>query len=517
MQLKNKVFSNLYQDSVSLMQLSALVGRLPGIEQASVVMGSETNLRQLRDAGLDEGLSAGPNDLIVAVRGEAAACLEALEMAEQQLTRRPDSAAQEGIAVQPATSLEMALETHPAANLALISVPGDYAAAEAIKALNLGLNVMLFSDNVSLEAERQIKTLAQQRELLVMGPDCGTAIINGLPLGFANRVRRGAIGIVAASGTGLQEVSCRIDRLDAGISQALGTGGHDLHELIGGSSMLFSLSMLAQDPATEVIVLISKPPAPAVAQAILARAQSIDKPVVVHFLGAEAGQMEQKAITTAATLADAAEQAVALLHTGRDVPQSELLSLQQQQRLMQEVRHLAPSRRYLRGIFAGGTFCYESQLLCRQQGISASSNTPVQGNTSLADLGQSREHTLIDMGDDDFTRGRPHPMIDPSQRNQRITREIADPETAVVLFDVVLGYGAALDPCTDLLAAIEQGRCESGASAPLLIAHVCGTESDIQMRSQQVAMLQQAGVLVADSNAQAARWAAFVVNQRTAQ
>lgn len=507
MSVMHKVFANLYQDSVSLMQISAQISKLPGIEQASVVMGTATNLVQLRDAGLDDGCKAGPNDLIIAVRGEEAACNDALDIAHQRLNSKPAEGGSDGPLTPPLVSLEMAAELQPDINLALISVPGDYAAAEAIKALNLGMNVMLFSDNVSLEQEKQIKLLAQRKHLLVMGPDCGTAIINGLPLGFANVVQAGSIGIVGASGTGLQEVTCRIDQLGAGISQALGTGGHDLHEEIGGISMLHGLQALAADPATQVIVLISKPPARPVAERILEQAQACGKPVVVNFLGAAAEDITRPGITAAATLADAAGIAVALA-AGCAAPASvTLVPAQDIQVLQQACDSLPAARRAIRGVFAGGTFCYESQLLCQQQGFSAASNTPVKGNATLTDIWRSQGHTLIDMGDDDFTRGRPHPMIDPTLRNQRIEAELKDQDTAVVLFDLVLGYGAAAEPATDLLAILSQHQSKDG---PLLIAHVCGTEADPQHRSRQIAALRQAGVLVAGCNAQAALWASQV-------
>ena len=511
MSIRTKVFRNMYQDSVSLMQISAQIGALPDIEQASVAMGTETNLAQLREANLDDGCKAGPNDLVIAVRGGDAACDAALALAEERLTAKPEESRGDGVRAPPLVSLEMAVELESASNLALISVPGDYAAAEAIKALHLGMSVMLFSDNVSLEHERAIKTLARDKNLLVMGPDCGTAIVNGMPLGFANVVRRGAIGVVAASGTGLQEVTCRIDQLGAGISQALGTGGHDLHESIGGISMLYGLDALSQDPDTHVIVLISKPPSPAVAEKILAKARAAGKPVVVHFLGARAEDMNVPGITPAHTLADAAGFAVALL-AGAALPASvATVSTPDAARLNDHGRALPAIRRFIRGVFAGGTFCYESQLLCRERGFAASSNTPVASNSKLEDIWHSTGHTLVDMGDDDFTRGRPHPMIDPTLRNQRILAELNDPQTAVVLFDLVLGYGASLEPARELLTLIEHARLQAaGRGLPVLISHVCGTEADPQVRSRQIDTLREARVLVADCNAQAALWASHI-------
>ncbi|SNY77415.1 acyl-CoA synthetase FdrA [Enterobacter sp. CC120223-11] len=508
MSVVHRVFSNLYQDSVSLMQISASINKLPGIEQASVVMGSKTNLAQLADAGLSGDFTAGPNDLIIAVKGEAEACEQAMALAKEKLNSKPADSSESGVAKVPLTSLAMAKDNVAEANLALISVPGDYAAAEALKALQLGMNVMLFSDNVSLEQEKAVKTLAREKDLIVMGPDCGTAIVNGIPLGFANVVRRGAIGVVGASGTGLQEVTCRVDQLGAGISQALGTGGHDLHEEIGGISMLQGLQMLASDEETQVIVLISKPPAQSVAERILEQAQQSAKPVVVNFLGATQESVARTGVMAARTLAEAAEMAVDLLNKIPVAHAAQSLCADERQMLEQECRKLTGSRQALRGVFAGGTFCYEGQLICQQHGINASSNTPVKGNLPLEDLWHSHGHTLIDMGDDDFTRGRPHPMIDPTLRNQRIIHEIKDPATAVVLFDLVLGYGAAAEPASDLLAALAETSRDSG---PVLVAHVCGTDADPQHRTQQIKVLRDHGVLVASCNAQATQWAATVV------
>ncbi|RFU45324.1 acyl-CoA synthetase FdrA [Paraburkholderia sp. DHOC27] len=514
MDIKIKIFRNMYQDSVSLMQISAQISKLPGIEQASVAMGTPANLVQLRDAGLDNGVDAGPNDLLVAVRGESAACDEALALANERLTSRPAESADGAEKAPAATSLEMAAEAEPGSNLALISVPGDYAAAEALKALALGMHVMLFSDNVSLAQEKAVKTLAREKQRIVMGPDCGTAIINGMPLGFANVVRRGPIGVVAASGTGLQEVTCRIDQLGSGVSQALGTGGHDLHEEIGGISMLFGLDALIGDPQTRVIVLISKPPARPVAEKILARAQAAGKPVVVHFLGAPAQEMALPGITPAPTLADSAAMAVALAQ-GVGVPAaSTWLSAADTARLDAAAAALPARRQLIRGVFAGGTFCYESQLLCREQGFAGASNTPVKGNTRLADIWRSEGHTLVDLGDDDFTRGRPHPMIDPTLRNERILAECRDPHTAVVLFDLVLGYGAAADPAHELIGILNEAKAAQPGDFQLLISHVCGTEADPQCRSTQIKALEAAGVLVAGCNAQAALWATQVARHQ---
>jgi FdrA protein len=500
-----KVIHNFYRDSVALMQLSARLSGLPGVKQASAVMASPSNLHLLRDAGLLNGkVEAGPNDLLIALTGDDAAVQAALVQAEDALNQKP-VASSGGPRSEPPRSLEMGLETMPAATLALISTPGDYAAAEARKALRLGLSVMLFSDNVPVAEEIALKRYAEARELMVMGPDCGTAIIGGIPLGFANAVRRGDIGLVGASGTGLQLVSCLIDRLGGGISQAIGTGGHDLSAEVGGITMRQGIAALAKDPATKTIVLISKPPAPEIAKRVLARASETGKPVVVNFLGADPASIAAPGITAVKTLEDAAYAAVALA-TGRkaDTVERKNTSL--------AIPPLARGQRYVRGLYSGGTLCYEATLLLGETLPEVYSNTPVGGARPLPNVWQSCAHTLIDLGDDVFTRGRPHPMIDHRLRNERLAMEAQDPQTAVILLDVVLGYGSHTDPASVIAPAIESAIASAAAAGrPLaVVGFVCGTSADRQNLSNQEARLRAAGMQLAPSNAEAARLAARI-------
>jgi succinyl-CoA synthetase alpha subunit len=516
MSTRSRYYPNLYKDSVSLMTVSAKVTAVPGIDAASVVMASATNVENLARAGLGE-FEVRPNDLVVAVSGSDAACEEALQKADELLTAKAAGGGEEASRAQaPLTSIQMAVARDPAHNFALISVPGDYAAAEAMKALRLGMHVMLFSDNVPAESELALKTYADEHDLMVMGPDCGTAIVNGVPLGFANVVRRGAIGVVGASGTGTQEVTVRVHQLGAGVSQALGTGGHDLSKLIGGISMLYGLRALDADPATKVIVLVSKPPAAEIAARVLAAAQASAKPVVVIFLGQDPATITRRGVFGAAYLAQAADMAVALAKGGEAVAAPITVSNEMRRTLSGMARAMAPSQRYVRGIFSGGTFCYEAQLVHAAAGMRAYSNTPTAGNQQLTDNWKSQEHTIIDMGDDEFTQGRPHPMIDPSLRDARIRTEVADSATAVVLFDVVLGYGASDNPTAGLLGVIGSARAKAAAEGRTVafIAHVCGTDLDPQDRNQAVSGLKAAGVLVASSNAEAATWSAAIIAER---
>ena len=517
MSLRSRRYPNLYKDSVSLMTVSAKLTATAGVEQASVVMATPANLENLARAGLGE-YEAHANDLLIAVSGSDDACEEALRLADELLSAKAAAGGNgEAAAEQPLTSIQMAVARDPSLNLALISVPGDYAAAEAMKALRLGLDVMLFSDNVPVESELALKLYARERDLMVMGPDCGTAIVGGVPLGFANAVRRGAIGVVGASGAGTQEVTVRIHQLGQGVSHALGTGGHDLSAKIGGISMLHGFAALDADPATKVIVLVSKPPAPEVAARVLAAVERSAKPVVVIFLGADPVSIRGEGVYGARTLAEAADIAVCLAKGGEARASSVALSDETQRALDGIARGMAASQRYVRGVFSGGTFCYEAQLVHAAAGVRALSNTPTEGNLQLKNSAKSLENAIIDMGDDEFTRGRPHPMIDPSQRNARIGEEIADPETAVVLFDVVLGYGASADPTSGLIGVVGAARAEAKAAGRqvALVAHACGTDLDPQNRDSVVAALKSAGVLVASSNAEAAAWSAAIVVARS--
>jgi len=486
----HKIVANLYRDSVSLMQLSAALAKMAGIEQASAVMATPANLDLLREAGLmGATIGASPNDLLVAVSGKSAQPLEAaLAAAVAALDKAPDQAAGSGPAAQPLRSLQMAQAQAPQANLALISVPGEYAAAEAMKALRLGLNVMLFSDNVAPSDEIALKKFGREKGLLVMGPDCGTAIIDGVPLGFANAVRRGAIGVVGASGTGTQQVTSLVHRQGAGISHAIGTGGHDLSREVGGITMLEGLKRLAADRETKVIVLISKPPAPSVAAEVLATARKSGKPVVVNFVGSK-DVFSEKNLFSAKTLEEAALSAVALSKGKR--PSSISLTTKT------PAVKFKKNQRFIRGLYSGGTFCYEASALIGD----AWSNAPVDAARKIPDPWKSREHTLIDLGDDVFTRGRPHPMIDHRLRNERLLAEAADPQVAVILFDVVLGYGSHPDPAAEMVPTLAAARKKNRTVA--FVASVCGTDEDPQGLARQEAALRKAGVLLAGSNARA--------------
>ncbi|HEY5731886.1 MAG TPA: acyl-CoA synthetase FdrA [Anaerolineales bacterium] len=516
MATSQRMIKNLYRDSVSLMQFSEKLRVLDGIKQASAVMATENNISLLVEAGLlTNVISPSPNDLLIVVEGKDDSSMgAALDSAESMLKQKSTGSSEGEVRSVPPRSLEMSLESMPSANFVLISTPGEYAAAEARKALQLGLHVMMFSDNVSMEEEIPLKHYAHEHDLLVMGPDCGTAIINGIPLGFANVVRRGDIGVVAASGTGLQQVTSLIDRFGAGITQAIGTGGHDLKSEVGGITMLQGIAALAADPATKVILLVSKPPSPDVMKKVLEKAAHSGKPVVVDFIGADPASLTSGNIIGVRTLEDAAIASVNL--SKGDVVQkfSSVLPNKYTALVQPAKNELNKEQKYIRGLFSGGTFCYETVLLLNKTLGKVYSNTPITKDDEIPDVWKSLKHTVIDLGDDLFTQGRPHPMIDFRLRNERILQEARDPETAVILLDIVLGYGSNMDPAGELVPAIIEAQeiASKKKRKVIFVGSVCGTDSDPQNLSQQEAALREAGVLLTASNAQAARLSAAIVS-----
>jgi FdrA protein len=481
-----------YFDSVVLMRVAAELGALPGVRAASLVMATAANKDVLAEAGLssDEAARAGANDLVVAIDADDASVEDAFAAADEALSRRAAPAVPaDGEPRRPRTLAEV----EGGAALAIISTPGRYAGAEALKALRLGMSAFVFSDNVPLEQEVALKREAHERGLLVMGPDCGTAIVGGMPLGFANEVRRGDIGLIGASGTGLQQVSTLVDRWGAGVSQVIGVGSHDLSAEVGAVSMLDALDALAADPATRVLGLVSKPPDPDVAERVLARAAASGKPVVAAFLGADPDGAPG-GVTVAPTLEDAAR-ALVRAATAAEPPAGE----------RDEARPPAPpgERRLLRGLYAGGTFAYEAGLLLepRLGEIAADARPPSADRPAeLPD-----RHLILDLGDDRFTVGRPHPMIDPGVRLDMLRAAGADPRTAVILLDVVLGHLAAEDPAADLAPVIAEIAARD--DGPAVVAFVVGTAADPQDFERQERTLREAGARLAGSSSAAARLA----------
>ncbi len=479
--VRNQLEPGAYCDSIILMRLRGALEDLPGILEAGAVMATETNLSLLAESGLllESAADRRPDDLLVAVRAESeAAATAALEKLPTLLRRR--GGGEESAEYRP-KSLAVAVRQLPAARWVLVSVPGRFAARVAREALLLDRNVFLYSDNVELTEEVELKRLAEERGLLVMGPDCGTAIVGGVGLGFANRVRRGAIGLVGASGTGLQAITAAIHAQGGGVSQALGTGGRDLSVEVGGSTALAALSLLVADEQTEVIVLISKPPAPSVASALLSMARGCGKPVVVCFLGSPPPALEIDNLNFAHNLQDAAQLALAMVEVAtydfhfHKAPLGE------------------PLPGFLRGLFAGGTLAQEAVLSLGDWLSPLRSNVALDPSMRLEEPENSQGHCIVDLGADELTVGRLHPMIDQELRLRRIEREAADPQVGLILLDVVLGDGAHADPAAQLAPAITAALARDGLEIVVLVV---GTDEDPQDLASQVERLEAAGATV---------------------
>jgi FdrA protein len=507
-----------YHDSITLMQTAQQLTRLPGVVDAAVVMATAANKALLHEAGLwtADIEAAQANDLIVVVKADTEEALQsALALAESLLLSKR-AVVGSAVGVQPRT-IRSAVRNQPQSNLAVISVAGQYAAGEAWEALKSGLHVLLFSDNVSLADEIALKRYAVEHGLLVMGPGCGTAIVNGVGLGFANAVPAGPVGLVAAAGTGLQEVTCILARLRVGITQAIGTGGRDLHEEVAGITMLQGLNALQADPQTQVIVLISKPPSARIAERVLSRVRESDKPSVVCFLGQESALRQEGMVTFTRTLQEAAHCAAGIA-TGH-VHDLGRRALERENRELAGLaararRRLKLGQEYLRGLFSGGTLQAEALVEFRPILGEVWSNAPLEARWKLQDASRCRGHCTLDLGEEEFTVGRPHPMIDNDLRIRRLLQEAADEEVAVTLLDVVLGYGVHPDPASELGPAIRRARETARASGRQLavVVSVTGTERDPQGLQRQVEALEGAGAIVCSCNAAAARLAAWIVS-----
>ena len=470
---KIEIRPGAYYDSVVLMHLQKALTGLEGVVDAGVVMATPANCELLMDGDLypEEARSANPDDLLIVVKADSAAAgADALAQVDALIAARRSSTSAMGFRPR---SLDSAVKNLPDARWMLISVPGRFAADVARKGLAQGLHIFLYSDNVSLEDEISLKNEARKKGLLVMGPDCGTAIINGVGLGFANRVRKGSIGLVGASGTGLQAITSAVHELGGGVSHAIGTGGRDLKKDVGGSTALQALHALAQDESTDVIVLVSKPPAPEVAARLLSAAQTCGKPVVVNFIGYPVPAARLGNVFFAVNLYEAAR--IAVQQTGgrpSPVPTGE------------------KAGRYLRGLFSGGTLAVEAVLALQNVVYPLFSNVPITPNQAMDNPMESRAHTVVDLGEDVFTQGRLHPMMDNDLRIRRIRQEAEDPETGTIWLDIVLGEGAHADPASELAPVIRE---ISGKKAISFVVLLVGTSEDPQGIESQAEAFRTAG------------------------
>jgi FdrA protein len=470
-----------YADSVTLMQVSAEAQKVDGVDAAIIAMATDLNLSMARAMGFQPP-RASQNDLLIAIRARDEAALAAAAAAvDAALARRPAAASgSDSAPAEPPRTTGSAIRAG-GPGLVLVSVPGRHAFAEAMDALDAGCDVMIFSDNVPVEQEILLKEVAGQRGLLVLGPDCGTAIVGGVGLGFSHTVDPGPVGIVAASGTGAQQVICLLAHAGTGVSAALGVGGRDLSAEVGGRSAWAALAALDEDPATELILVISKPPAPQVARQVRELAATLATPVQFALVGRDEPDLSAATET-------------ALRSLGRAVPDWPRWPAQ----------HAGPRHGALRGLFAGGTLCDEAMVIASQRLGPVQSNIPLDPTWHLDPQAAATTHAMIDFGDDQLTAGRAHPIIDQSLRLERLAAEARDPATAVILLDVVLGHGAHPNPARELAPAIAAARESSG---PAVVVSLIGTASDPQNLRRQAETLQAAGAHVFASNAQAVRFA----------
>ncbi len=518
MVVKGIIKKGEYYDSVTLMLVARDATKIEGVEDAAVVMGTEQNKSILETSGmlLDMFKNAGDSDLLIAVKAKDEKTAEEAFKKIDELLMERRTKTQEAGEYTP-KSLEGALKFMPDANMVVISVAGKYAGDEAMKALQKGLHVMLFSDNVPLEKEIELKKYARDNGLLVMGPDCGTAIINGAPLCFANVVNRGSIGIVAASGTGLQEVSSVITNEGAGISQAIGTGGRDVKKDVGGIMFIEGMKALEEDPETKYIVLVSKPPHPEVLSKVADLVKNeIKKPVVGIFLGGDPDVVKNAGAIPANTLEEAGLIAASLAK-GKSMDEFKKLLEEREKEILaiaeRESNNKKEGQKYVRGLYTGGTLCDEAMLLSRQIIGEVYGNAPLNPKFKLKDSWRSQENTFVDLGEDEFTVGRPHPMIDFTLRNKKIVEEAKDPTVAVILLDVVLGYGSNMQPGEELAPAIKEARqlAEKDGRNITFVCSITGTDKDPQDRSKVKKQLEEAGAIIMPSNAAAAKLASYIV------
>lgn len=498
---------NTYQDSIVLMLLSNKLSAIEGVNKVSIMMGTPANKDIFKSSGLGtaELENAKPNDIVIVIDTEDAAKVEEVDQeVEAELKGKAESNDQEQ-KHNEASNWSRALELANNPNLALISIPGQYAALEAENALNHNLNVFMFSDNVAKEDETRLKNLAHDKGLLVMGPDCGTGIIHGLPLAFTNIVNEGDIGIVGASGTGIQEVTTIIDREGKGVTNAIGTGGRDLSSEVGAITMLDSIKALNQDPTVKVITVISKPPAKEVEEQVLNVLRNIEKPVVTLFLGAKPTYTETN-IYHAYTLEEAARVSVQL--SNGETPNFK-------PRLFENISaNLTAKQDGIKGFYSGGTLASEAAMLVKDTLGDLSS-----GETPEGFAYKGGNHEIIDLGDDIYTQGKPHPMIDPSKRIEMLETSSDDPATAVIMLDNVIGYGSHDDMASELAPTIQKilNKVKADGRSLVVLATVVGTEHDYQGYQAQIETLKAAGAIVCDTNDQMVRTALNLIGSTVDQ
>ena len=517
--VRNLVKRNFHRDSVQLLHLSEEAKKIEGIKDAAVVMGTTTNKEILQKLGLltDEGKAASESDMILAVMADSQPLIEkGLQKIEDMVLKPPPAKGRSYF------SLEAALQAVPDANLAVVSIPGEHAREIVLKLLDKGISVHLFSDHVPPEHELELKQYAKERGLLVMGPGAGTSVIGGKAIAFANAVKKGKIGVVGAAGTGLQEVTVLLSEAGLGVSEGLGTGGGDIKAKMGGIMMLQSIDALEQDPGSSTVVVVSKPPDTDVKKKIIDHiVNRTKKQYVTCFIGPESYEVPadiRGRVRATKTLHAAVMEAIQATEPGRYAEIAKPFSMSQNDlmALASKIsKGLNDKQKYIRGLYTGGTFAYETLVILGRMIGDVYSNAPIDARLKLANSYQSVKNSIVDLGEEEFTVGRAHPMIDPTIRKMRIVEEAKDPEVAVIIMDFMLGYGSHSDPAGAMLGAITDARriAEKDGRVLPILAHVCGTEQDPQPLSEQIGKLRGAGIEVLPTNALMAIASALVARK----
>jgi len=490
--LKTIIKKGNYHDSVVLMLLTNKISTMEGVSKVSIMMATPSNKDIYKESGMatPELLEAGSNDMAIVVETQDDIIDEVLKEVDEFFKSQSAKSNKKGES-DTVISWDKALEKLPDANLAVISIPGIYAASEADRAIDENLNVFMFSDNVTLEDEKRLKEKAHKKGLLVMGPDCGTGIIKGVPIAFTNNVTPGKIGIVGASGTGIQELTTIIDRLGEGVTNAIGTGGRDLSEHIGAITMMDSINAMEEDKDTEVVIVISKPPAEKVRNQVVERLRHFKKPVVTLFLG-EKPEVHEENFYHAYTLDEAARIAVRLLRNEKVQGDKFKVNV--------DKNFCAKENKTIKGYYSGGTLAAEAAMMIRDI-LDLSVPLGKQAGYMLNTSG----HIVVDLGDDAYTQGKPHPMIDPTKRVECMKEAAKDESTGVILFDIVLGYGSHEDMAGSLLPAIRElkEKAKEENRDLYFVTTICGTRKDYQNYDKQKKIMEDAGVIVCESNKQA--------------
>ena len=488
--LKTIVKKGSYHDSVVLMLLTNQISSIEGVKKVSIMMATPANKDIYRQSGLStsELEEASANDMVVVADVDDDGLLDVIMEEVEAFFKKQSTSESDKKGAEAVRSWDKALGKLADANLAVISIPGAYAALEADRALDEGMNVFMFSDNVTLEDEIKLKKKAHEKGLAVMGPDCGTGIIQGVPIAFTNHVAPGPIGIIGASGTGIQELTTIIDRLGEGVKNAIGTGGRDLSTEVGGITMMDMIEAMEKDDTVKVLIIISKPPAKAVRDRISDRLSNFKKPVVTLFLG-EKPEYHEENFYHAYTLDEAARLAVGLVR-GQDIAEGSV-------EVDSSSFFAAEEKKTIKAYYSGGTLAGEAAML-----IKDALNLKVPPQKAEGFMVQTDGHIVVDLGDDVYTQGKPHPMIDPAKRIECMQEAIDDESTGVILLDIMLGYGSHEDMAGALLPAIIRLRDKAREEGRKLffVATVCGTRRDFQGYDKAVETLKEAGVIVCENN-----------------